>query len=72
MPKLSIIGNDVIVLLNSPYLEQGYNSSVLGSDITNLVKVNSDIDTSKVGNYTVTYTVKSLLGRVKKRNVYVV
>ena len=72
MPKLNIVGSDVILLLNSSYIEQGYSSSILGSDITNLVKVNSDIDTSKVGNYTVTYKVKSLFTRVKTRNVYVV
>ena len=72
MPKLSIVGNDIIIELNTRYIEQGYKATILGNDITNLVQVTNNIDTSKVGNYYVNYYVKSLFGISIRRNVYVI
>lgn len=52
-------GNDIVILLDSPYTEPGYvaldNSD---GDITESVVVTGDVDTSKEGEYTIKYYVK--------------
>ena len=57
LPKISIVGNDIIILLNEKYIEPGYNAKTLWFDISNVVTHSNNIDTSKVGDYVVTYKV---------------
>lgn len=57
--KLTIIGDETITInLGSDYIEPGYNAyDKNGNDITNEVKITSNIDTTKEGNYEILYSI---------------
>lgn len=60
--------------LNNDYLEPGFVAILNGKSIKDKVKVKSNVDTSKFGKYTVTYTLEYKYLFIKKkliRNVYV-
>lgn len=73
-PEITLNGNDVYLLLNQKYNEQGYKAydNCLG-DITDKVTVTNNVDTSKVGSYKITYTVSDGENETTiYRNVYVI
>lgn len=75
-PSINLIGDKTIKLkLNEEYKEIGYTSKYFNEDLTSKVKVTNNIDTSKVGSYSVTYKVKSsksFLTTTVSRNIIVV
>ena len=72
-PKLYLIGNDVMLEFNTKYVEPGYKAYVNKQDITNRVKIDSNVNIKKVGNYRIIYTIKYSIFDVRKiRNVRIV
>src|SRR5574344_1132244 len=53
--------SEVNLNINSEYFEPGYNAIFNGEDITDSVQVSSNVDTSKLGNYIIKYSVRCLL-----------
>lgn len=74
-PKIELKGgSDYEVTVNTDYEEPGYTANDnLDGDVTDKVKVSGEIDTNKLGNYTLTYTVTDKNGNESKatRNVKV-
>ncbi|MBQ8892593.1 MAG: DUF5011 domain-containing protein [Bacilli bacterium] len=55
--NLSLLKESVITLdLNEQYVEPGFVATYNDIDLTNSVTINSNLDTTKAGNYTITYT----------------
>ena len=52
-------GKEVIVSYQADYKEKGYTASYRGDDVTKEVKVSGKVDTSRLGEYQVTYQVGS-------------
>lgn len=72
-PVLNLNGGNVYLRVGSEYKEPGYNATdnCLG-DITSKVELSGGVDTSKVGNYSITYKVSDGVNTVTKtRNIYV-
>lgn len=72
-PNIVLIGNENLVLeVNSQYEELGYNANYFDKDITNKVKINSNLNINKIGNYKIEYSI-NYKGRNKKviRNIEV-
>ena len=61
---LTIVGNDNITInLGSDYIEPGYSAyDKKGNDVTKEVKISSNIDTTKEGNYEILYSI----GKISK------
>ena len=57
-PKIKLVDKDLIINLNEEYKEPGYKAYTLWFDITDGVSVTSNVDTSKVGEFTVIYKFK--------------
>lgn len=59
-PKLNLNGESEISLIEtSNYIEQGAKATDnYDGDITNKIKITGNVDTTKIGEYTITYTVK--------------
>ena len=73
-PVITLEGERTMLLsVGETYVEPGYNAEIDGEDITNNVNVTSNIDTSKPGFYTVTYSVLTSEGisTSETRNVMV-
>ena len=74
-PKITLNGNSVMsILINQTYTEQGAKASDnKDGDISNNIKIEGNVDTSKEGTYIVTYTVSDSNGNVatEKRKVIV-
>lgn len=66
VPKITIIGSDITIPLDSSYIEEGYSIKTMGIDISNIAKIDNNIDTSRVGNYEVIYKIKYLFFTIKK------
>ena len=72
---LSLNGGDISIYKNSTYIDLGYVAlDAKGNDISSKVKVDGKVDSSLVGEYTITYKLgKKSLSRkvnvVNKRNV---
>ncbi len=69
-PIIKIKGDNIVTLkLNEKYIEAGFsvsdNCDILLKDD---VKITSNVDTSKVGNYTITYSVMDVSGNVASVN----
>lgn len=59
-PTIELEGEvSMVVQKGSEYVEPGYSSFLNGEDVTDKVTVTSNVDTSKSGVYTVTYTTMS-------------
>lgn len=74
-PNIKLNGNDTIYLfLNNEYIEKGYTVvDNCDGDITNYVNIKSNLNTSKIGNYEIEYSVTDHSGNKTstKRNVVV-
>ena len=57
-PKIKLTNGDIVINLDEKYVEPGYSAYTLWFNITDGVSVTSNVDTSKVGNYTVIYKFK--------------
>lgn len=73
-PSIKLLGNKVIdIEVFSNYNDEGYTASYLFKDITSKVVVNSNLDTSKIGKYSINYDLKyGSYHTTKKRIVNVV
>jgi len=59
-PTIELAGDaSMVVQKGSEYVDPGYTSYLNGEDVTDQVTVTSNVDTSKSGVYTVTYTTMS-------------
>ena len=72
-PRIELNGQDLMeISYNEKYIEPGYNLYVLNKNISNDIKVNSNILEGKIGEYQVNYTY-NLLGikvkRIRKVNI---
>ena len=72
-PRISLKGEDTITLnYKDVYKEKGYEASFLGKDLTNDVSVYGEVNTKKLGDYEITYTVgKGIFKNKVKRYVHV-
>jgi hypothetical protein len=73
-PIITLAGEKtMLVSVGNSFEEPGYSAEINGEDITSNVVVTSNVDTSKPGYYTVTYSVTTLDGLkvTKNRNVWV-
>lgn len=74
-PVISLKGEENITIIQGEkYIESGYNAvDKYDGDVTNNVKIENKVDTSKPGNYEIIYSVKDSSGNenVVKRNVTV-
>ena len=73
-PVITLEGEkNMLLSVGGTYVEPGYNAEANGEDITNNVIVTSNVDTSKPGFYTVTYSVVTPEGiyTSESRNVMV-
>ena len=60
--------------LNEEYVEPGFVAVLNGKNISNKVKVKSNVNTSELGNYEVSYTLEYkylMIKKVLKRSVIV-
>ena len=65
-------GERVVINYKEKYKEKGYEATLLGDDITDDVKVTGKVNSNKLGEYELTYTVKNgFFKRKVKRYVYV-
>ena len=48
--------NNIIMEINTNYKEYGYSAKYLNKDISDKVKITSNLNNKKVGNYQITYT----------------
>lgn len=59
-PSINLNGEEIITLeLNEEYKEPGYTSSYFNKDLTKSVKVENNVDNTKIGEYSIIYTVKT-------------
>lgn len=59
-PSINLKGEKIITLeLNEEYKEPGYTSSYFNKDLTKSVKVENNVDNTKIGEYSIIYTVKT-------------
>ena len=58
--SLKINQKEITLEVNGEYVDE-YKALHFGKDVTNKVKIDSNVDTTKLGTYTVTYTIKALL-----------
>ena len=59
LPTISLKGNKYVVLdYKEQYVEKGYKALYMGNDITKKVKVSGKVNSKKLGEYDITYTVK--------------
>ena len=72
-PKIDLRGEETITLnYKDKYKESGYTASFLGKDITDEVSIDGKVNTTKLGDYDITYTVgKGLFKRKITRHVHV-
>lgn len=57
--NIELIGDErIVVTIGSTYIEPGYNAyDKKNNDVSSLVKITSNVDTSKIGEYEVVYTI---------------
>lgn len=73
VPKIKVVGGTTMnVAYNSKYSEKGYKATFLGKDISSDVKVSGSVDTTKLGEYKVTYTINKYLIPIKKTRKVIV
>lgn len=72
-PKIDLRGEETITLnYKDKYKEGGYTASFLGKDITDEVSVDGKVNTTKLGDYNITYTVgKGIFKSKRIRRVHV-
>ena len=66
-PKLSLNGKSKIVLnYEEKYKEPGFESTFLGKDIADKVKITNNINHKKIGSYDVKYSLKFFIWSIKE------
>lgn len=72
-PKIDLKGEETIILnYKDKYKESGYTAHFLGNDITDEVSVEGKVNTNKLGDYEITYTInKGILKRKTTRHIKV-
>lgn len=75
-PTINLIGKDVFINPNDEYIEEGVQIiDNYDSNLENNLTIKGSVDTSKVGAYTIEYSVKDNSGNLSEsifRNVYVI
>ena len=67
IPKISLFGEEeVVITYYNEYVESGYSANILWKDITNKVKINSNLVNNKIGKYKIEYLVDYGFINVKK------
>ena len=67
-PEIALKGEDVVTVdLKGNYKEQGAEAYLDGKNISDRVKIKSNLNTRVVGDYQVTYEVTNLKGRRAKK-----
>lgn len=72
LPQIKLKGDKVIVInYKEKYKEKGYKATFLGDDITDDVIVSGEVNSNKLGEYKIRYTVKSgsFMRRVSRKVV---
>jgi len=72
---INLVGSDTVYLevLKDAYVEQGYNAiSNTGTNITSQVAVTSTIDTTKLGTYSVIYSITDSIGFITMKERIVI
>ena len=59
VPKLYLESNNIDVGVNSLYKGINYNATINGKDATDRVKIDGVVDTTHIGEYNVTYSIKN-------------
>ena len=69
-PKIYILGEDYLKIdYGTTYSDLGASAKYLNKDYTDQIKVEGKVDTSKVGTYTILYTLKFSSFRLEKKRV---
>ncbi len=59
-PTITLNGDsEVVISVNSTFLEPGATALINNKNATNDIKINGNVDTSKIGVYEITYTIKN-------------
>ena len=67
VPEITLIGdNEVVVKLNGNYEEKGATATLDNEDVSDSIEINSKLDTTKVGDYTIKYTITNSKGMQKR------
>lgn len=67
VPSIELIGKKQLEIpYNETYIEEGATSKLLNKNLTNKIKITNNINTSKIGTYEVTYTLKYSFYKIKK------
>ena len=66
-PEISIKGDsEIIIELKEKYSEPGVVAVLENKDVSDKVKIHGNVDNTKVGDYTLTYSITNSKGRKKK------
>ena len=57
-PKIRLNNGDIVINLNEEFIDPGYKATTLWFDISDGVSIIGEVDTSKIGNYEITYIFK--------------
>ena len=67
VPEITLLGDsEVVVKLNGNYEEKGATATLDNQDVTDSIRIESKLDTSKVGDYVIEYSVTNSKGMQKK------
>jgi len=70
LPVITLIGGDINITQGDPYVDPGATAyDDVDGNITDRIAVHSDVNTSRVGNYTVTYDVNDSAGNSAEERV---
>ncbi len=70
VPQIKIIGDEeVILVLNNEYNDEGAIALLDNKDISSNIKVSNDVNSKKVGNYKIVYSVTNSKGRQKREAI---
>ena len=71
IPKIKLNGkSEITISYNDIYNEEGYQGKLLFNDITKDIKIDNNLDNSKIGDYKITYTYR--LGLITFKKVRIV
>ena len=67
VPEITLLGDaEVVVNLNGNYDEKGATATLDNKDVTDSIEIDSKLDTSKVGDYVIKYSITNSKGMQKK------
>lgn len=71
-PKIELIGGDMVININSNFIEPGYKATYKNKNITSDVLVKGNVNSKKLGVYNINYSIsKGSLNKKIVRKVYV-